>query len=95
MAQTDFDSLVNVLASSKQLFWHDNANLSEPEIQRLWQLRWNHLGSQIGGTKRSNPRTLSVGGPRPSKRQELVGLLCPFPPTLGLTGGPEPFVLRT
>lgn len=100
MAQTNFDSLVNVLASSKELFWRENANFSESEVQRLWQLRWDCLGSRVGGTsekngstsstKRPMPRTFSAAGPRPSKRLELVGPSCPDAPIFGLTGQPEP-----
>jgi hypothetical protein len=97
MAQTAFDSLLNYAADSKEVFWLENANLPQVEIERLWQLRWNHLTSRISEkhgssvpSKRSIPRTLSVGGHRPSKRQELVGLPCSCLPILGLTGLPEP-----
>jgi hypothetical protein len=83
MAETNFDTLVKVLATSKAVFWQENKDFPESEIQRLWQLRWNCLGSRVEGTsekhgftvpcKRASPRTMSVSGQRPSKRQELVG----------------------
>src|SRR5437763_1874691 len=102
MAATSFDDLVKVLASSKEIFWQENANLPDSEVQRLWQLRWNCLSSRVEGTserhgsilpsKRSIPRTLSGDGHPPSKRQELVGPPCPCPPLLGLTGFPEPVI---
>jgi hypothetical protein len=96
MAAASFDDLVNVLASSKAVFWQENASLPEIEIQKLWQLRWNCLGFRVDGTserygsiipsKRPSPRTLSGDGHPPSKRQELVGPLVLVPPLLGLTG---------
>lgn len=99
MAETNFDSLLKVLATSKAVFWQENKDNSESEIQRLWQLRWDCLTSRIEGTsenhgstipcKRASPRTMSVSAQRPSKRQELVGPPCPCPLILGLTGFSE------
>jgi hypothetical protein len=99
MAEAHFDDLVKVLNSSKAIFFRENANLSDIEIQRLWKQRWETLSVRIDGTsekiipsKRSIPRTLSGDGHPPSKRQELVGPPCPRPPLLGLTGFPEPTI---
>jgi hypothetical protein len=46
---TSFENLVAVLTPSKELFWHENANLPEAEIQRLWHLRWTCLTSNVVG----------------------------------------------
>jgi hypothetical protein len=105
MAATSFNDLVNVLASSKAVFWQENESLPEIEIQRLWQLRWNCLISRVDGiserhgsiipSEQSTPRTLSSDGHPPSERQELVGPPYPCPTVLGLTGFPEPAILST
>src|SRR4051812_45682933 len=102
MAATSFDYLLNVNASFKAVFWQENKNLSEIEIQRLWQLRWNCLTSRVNGTserhgsiipsKRSFPGALSGNGHPSSKSQKLVGPSYPCPPVLGLTGFPEPVI---
>jgi hypothetical protein len=99
MAETSIDSLVKVLATSKEVFWQENKGFPESEIQRLWHLQWNWLTSRVEGTsekhgstvpcKRASPRTMSVSDQRPSKRQERVGPPCPCPPIFGLTGFSE------
>ena len=84
MAQTSINDLISVLESSRVVFWQENAGLPEEERQRLWELRWNYVGSQIGATpskasqlgsripyKRSIPRTMSIDGTRPPKRQDM------------------------
>ena len=98
-------TILDALQTEKAIFWQENSNLSEHERQRFWDLRWKYFGSQVGVTspktnthgstlpqKRSVPRTMSVGGPRPSKRAALVGLPClrPLPVFPGLTLVPEP-----
>ncbi len=102
MAVTSFGNLINVLTSSKAVFWQEHESLPEIEIQRLWHIEWNYITSHVDGTlerhgaiipsKRSTPGTLSGNGHPPSKRQKLVGPPYPCPPVLGLTGFPEPVI---
>ena len=92
MADTDISDLVNVLKSSKQIFWNENVSLSESERQRLWDLRIGYLASSVGANpahrgqqrasssrKRAIPRTLSMESPTAKRleRREPVGFLRP------------------
>jgi hypothetical protein len=81
MARIFGEQLIGVLSTSKAIFWQENEHRTEAQTQALWEVQWNCLSSCIGATPEKNTssvpskRTLSVGGPGPSKRQELVGVL--------------------
>jgi hypothetical protein len=77
------DQLLNTLRSSKVVFWEEKKGLSETEIQKQWDLRVAYLTAELGANlthigqssipqKRTVPSTNSFGGPRPSKRRDLV-----------------------
>ena len=78
------DQLLNALRSSKRVFWEDNKGRPENEIQELWNHHVAYLTTELGANvtgigqssnphKRAVPSTNSFGGPRPSKRRDLVG----------------------
>ena len=47
MADKDFEALLNVLASSKEVFWAENAHVPEEERQRRWNDRFGQLANQL------------------------------------------------
>ena len=88
MVDADFNTLFSVLASSKRVFWAENAQLTEDQRQQLWNQRFGQLATQLcassnppqqqsdqqvlASRKRAMERTLSVSIP-PAKRPALVG----------------------
>ena len=78
------DQLLNTLRSSKMVFWEEHKGRPETEIQELWDHRVAYLTTELGANltgfgqssipqKRAIPSTNSFGGPRPSKRRDVVG----------------------
>lgn len=76
--------LLDTLRSSKRVFWQDHQGRPENEIQELWNRQVAFLTAALGANvtgigqpsiphKRSVPSTNVFGGPRPSKRRDLVG----------------------
>lgn len=80
------DQLLQTLRSSKMVFWEENKDLPETEIQKFWDLRVAYLTAELGANptrvgqsptsqKRAVPSTSIFGGPRPSKRRDVVGFV--------------------
>jgi hypothetical protein len=74
-------ALVSILLQTKELFEHEHAYLSPPEIAQLWEQKWSNINSLVGsGLPASLPNSL------PQKRLAPAMLST----TSGIQQGPPP-----